>query len=157
MWGSQQLALLTAPGAQVVLSACPARFVSWLDPDFRDERPEESGTIPQDRSLADANLRGLSLADHQIKLTQVAATHADFMGGEEDHTVGLILGQFHAKQERIRQRDLLPVGLQPEADRRDLLGDQATRIARLVLAGKLGLESAHRRIRIPWAGVSEWR
>ena len=105
-------------------------------------------------AATDANLRGQSLTDRKVNPFQVAALHADLVSSKSYRTRGAILRQFHAQQECIRQCDPLSVRLQPQADRRHVLRDEASRIDRLFLVRILEVKS-HRRMRVPCAGDSE--
>ena len=87
--------------AQEALSPRPTRLVSRFNPNVGDEGSKKSFTLREAGGVPDADLRGLPLADGQVDSEEVVTTHTDFMGGEDDHAVGLVGGQLGAQQECI--------------------------------------------------------
>jgi hypothetical protein len=144
---------------QWALPTTPARFIGGYNPNVGHKGAKKFVALSEASGITDTDLHRLTLADRKVDGLQMATADTDFVRGEGDHTAGFVVGEFGAEHERIGQCEPLAVRLQPKANRGDILCFETTRVAgpERFSVGELGLESVHRRMRMPSRGASAWR
>lgn len=98
----------------------------------------------------------MATCDGSEDISQPVAAQPHVVCAKMNITSGFVFRKFYAQEQSVGNRDALPCRLKLHAEDRHIACRQTTRIARTLIfeRGIFGVQSAHRRIRIPFLGVS---